>query len=68
MHDKKPNLTHAVIHGAFWVYAAKYSSKLIAFIAIIILARLVYTSVIWWLQREEVIKVGLTLRTALVRR
>jgi len=29
---------------------------------------LVYASVIWWLQREEVIKVGLTLRAALVRR
>lgn len=40
MHDKKPNLTHAVIHGAFWVYVAKYSSKFIAFIATIILARL----------------------------
>jgi|GEM_PF-3066486 len=29
---------------------------------------LVYGSVIWWLQREEVIRVGLTLRAALVRR
>ena len=40
MNNKKPNLTQAIIRGAFWVYAARYSSKFIAFIATIILARL----------------------------
>lgn len=40
MHNKKSTLTRAVLHGAFWAFASKYTGRFLAFITTIILARL----------------------------